>query len=110
MSHRIETDSIGKIEVPADRYWGAQTQRSKDNFKIGGQLMPLEVVRAFAILKKAAAQTNADLTDFPQDKADIIGRVRQQIIQCLKTGGATISLTKIQNIKFIDKGWFKFCP
>ena len=81
MSHRIETDSIGKIEVPADRYWGAQTQRSKDNFKIGGQLMPLEVVRAFAILKKAAAQTNADLTDFPQDKADIIGRVCDEILE-----------------------------
>lgn len=80
MSHRIETDSIGKIEVQADRYWGAQTQRSKENFKIGNQRMPVEVIRAFAILKKAAALTNAELTDFPQDKADIIGKVCDEIL------------------------------
>ncbi|MFK7972774.1 MAG: class II fumarate hydratase [Bacteroidia bacterium] len=81
MSHRIETDSIGKIEVPADRYWGAQTQRSKENFKIGGQRMPVEVIRAFAILKKAAAMTNAELTSFPKDKSDVIGKVCDEILE-----------------------------
>ena len=55
MSFRQEKDSIGYIDVPADKYWGAQTQRSAENFKIGGQKMPIEIVQAFAILKKAAA-------------------------------------------------------
>lgn len=52
MSFRIEHDTMGPVEVPAEKYWGAQTQRSKDNFKIGGHTMPIEVIRAFAILKK----------------------------------------------------------
>ena len=58
---RIETDSIGKIEVESDRYWGAQTQRSLHHFSIGNDLMPIEIVNAFAILKKACALTNQDL-------------------------------------------------
>ncbi|MEL6843532.1 MAG: lyase family protein, partial [Bacteroidota bacterium] len=80
MSYRTETDSIGDVQVPADKYWGAQTQRSKENFKIGGQRMPVEVIRAFAILKKAAALTNAELTDFPDDKAEVIGQVCDEIL------------------------------
>ena len=72
MSHtRTEKDSIGPVEVPADRYWGAQTQRSKTNFEIGGQQMPLEIIRAFAILKKAAARTNAELGALDQAKSDL---------------------------------------
>ncbi len=58
MSSRLEKDSMGTIEVAADKYWGAQTQRSLQNFKIGGQKMPIEVIHAFAVLKKAAALTN----------------------------------------------------
>jgi fumarate hydratase class II len=54
---RIEKDTMGPVNVPADKYWGAQTQRSKENFTIGGQLMPKEVISAFAILKKAAAES-----------------------------------------------------
>ena len=54
MDYRIEKDTMGEVKVPSDRYWGAQTQRSKENFKIGGQKMPIEVIHAFAILKKAA--------------------------------------------------------
>ncbi|MEZ4684931.1 MAG: class II fumarate hydratase [Bacteroidia bacterium] len=81
MSYRIETDSIGEVQVPSDRYWGAQTQRSKDNFKIGGQLMPVELIRAFAILKKAAALTNVELTDFPAEKAEVIGKVCDEILE-----------------------------
>ena len=61
MATRIETDSMGKLEVATDRYWGAQTQRSLMNFKIGTEKMPQEVVRAFGILKKAAAQANREL-------------------------------------------------
>ena len=55
MKTRTEHDTMGNVEVPADKYWGAQTQRSLQNFKIGGGTMPVEIIRAFAILKKAAA-------------------------------------------------------
>ncbi|MEO0470189.1 MAG: class II fumarate hydratase [Bacteroidota bacterium] len=80
MSFRIEKDTMGEIQVPADKYWGAQTQRSIQNFRIGGQRMPIEVIRAFAYLKKAAALTNAELSDFPQDKADVIAQVCDEIL------------------------------
>ena len=79
MAFRIEKDTLGEVRVPDERYWGAQTQRSLENFKIGGQRMPTEVIRAFAVLKKAAALTNADLTDFPRAKADMIARVCDEI-------------------------------
>ena len=58
MKYRIERDSMGEMQVPADRYWGAQTQRSLQNFKIGGDVMPREITHAFGILKKAAAIAN----------------------------------------------------
>ncbi len=79
---RTEKDSIGYIDVPADKYWAAQTQRSTQNFKIGGlpTRMPIEIVRAYAILKKAAAQTNAALTNFPNEKAELIGKVCDEIL------------------------------
>ncbi|MCL4106221.1 UNVERIFIED_CONTAM: hypothetical protein GTU68_061063 [Idotea baltica] len=80
MAYREEKDTMGLVQVPADRYWGAQTQRSLENFKIGGQLMPIEVIRAFAVLKKAAALTNAELGQLPQDKADIIAQVCEEIM------------------------------
>ncbi|WP_075350164.1 class II fumarate hydratase [Algoriphagus marinus] len=82
MSIRIEKDTMGPVEVPADKYWGAQTQRSINNFKIGGEKnrMPIEIIRAFAILKKAAAQTNAELGVLEPEKADIIGKVCDEIL------------------------------
>ena len=80
MSFRIEKDTMGEIEVPDDKYWGAQTQRSLDNFKIGGQKMPIEVIYAFATLKKAAALVNSELADFPQEKADAIGTACDEIL------------------------------
>lgn len=76
---RKEKDSIGIIKVPADKYWAAQTQRSKENFKIGGHKMPMEVIRAYAILKKAAALTNADLGVLSKSKAKLIERVCNEI-------------------------------
>lgn len=72
---------MGTVEVPADVYWGAQTQRSKDNFKIGGQLMPQEIIDAFAILKKAAALTNTELGVLPAEKSELIGAVCDEIVQ-----------------------------
>ncbi len=80
MHTRKESDTMGVLEVPADKYWGAQTQRSLQNFTIGGQLMPIEVIRAFAILKKAAANVNAALGVLPPEKAEIIGKVCDEII------------------------------
>ncbi len=76
---REEKDSIGKIKVPADKYWAAQTQRSSQNFKIGGHRMPIEVIRAYAILKKAAAKTNAELKVLPKAKATMISKVCDEI-------------------------------
>ena len=80
MKFRKEKDSIGYVKVPADKYWGAQTQRSSENFKIGGQHMPIEIIRAFAILKKAAANTNAELGVLPKTKAKLIGKVCDEIM------------------------------
>lgn len=80
VKYRKEKDSIGWVEVPADKYWAAQTERSSQNFKIGGQRMPMEVIRAFAILKKAAAQTNAELKVLPKTKANLIGKVCDEIL------------------------------
>jgi len=79
MKFRKEKDSLGYVKVPADKYWGAQTQRSRENFKIGGQQMPLEVVHAFAILKKAAALTNAELGALSKAKAKLIAKVCDEI-------------------------------
>ena len=78
--YRKEKDSIGFVNVPIEKYWGAQTQRSAENFKIGGHRMPIEVIRAFAILKKAAAQTNAELKVLSKAKAALIGRVCNEIL------------------------------
>ena len=80
MQYRTEKDSIGPVQVPADKYWAAQTQRSSDNFKIGGQRMPPEIIRAFAYLKKAAAQANVELGVLDSAKAELIGRVCDEIL------------------------------
>jgi fumarate hydratase class II len=69
---RIETDSLGPIEVPADAYWGAQTQRSLINFAIGSERMPLAIVRALALVKKAAARVHARAGALPADIASLI--------------------------------------
>ncbi len=80
MKYRKEKDSIGIVNVPANKYWAAQTQRSIENFKIGGHTMPIEVIRAYAILKKAAAKTNADLKVLPKKKAALIAKVCDEIL------------------------------
>jgi fumarate hydratase class II len=82
MEYRIEKDTMGKVQVPAHVYWGAQTQRSIENFKIARDTnrMPVEIVRAFAYLKKAAAFTNRDAGVLPPEKADLIARVCDEIL------------------------------
>jgi fumarate hydratase class II len=80
MDIRIEKDSMGPVEVPADKYWGAQTQRSVNNFKIGNRKMPREIIVAFAYLKKAAALTNLDLGVLPEEKAKLIAEVCDEIM------------------------------
>jgi len=82
MSYRIEKDTMGEVKVPADKLWGAQTERSRNNFKIGAPAsMPLEVVYGFAYLKKAAAYTNADLGVLDKDKRDLIAQVCDEILE-----------------------------
>ncbi|HAT1659720.1 TPA: class II fumarate hydratase [Legionella pneumophila] len=76
---RIETDSMGEIEVPSDKYWGAQTERSLHHFNIGKDIMPREVTHAFGILKKAAALTNLELGKLPKDKADLIVQAAEEV-------------------------------
>ncbi|MBL7775375.1 MAG: class II fumarate hydratase [Saprospiraceae bacterium] len=82
MEFRIEKDTMGKVQVPAHVYWGAQTQRSIENFKIARDTnrMPIEIVRAFAYLKKAAALTNFEAGVLPKEKCDLIGRVCDEIL------------------------------
>ncbi|MEK7486861.1 MAG: class II fumarate hydratase [Planctomycetota bacterium] len=79
--YRTEQDSLGPVQVPADKYWGAQTQRSFENFKIGNNLMPQELIYAFATLKKAAALTNVDCGVLPKEKADWIAKVCDEILE-----------------------------
>jgi fumarate hydratase, class II len=77
---RVETDSMGEIDVPADKYWGAQTQRSLIHFNIGDDRMPREMIRALGILKKAAAQVNEELGKLPADKAKLISQAADEVI------------------------------
>src|SRR5437667_7537880 len=78
---RIESDSMGQIEVPADKYWGAQTQRSLIHFNIGFDVMPPEMIRAFGILKKACALVNNQLGKLPDDKLKLIVQACDEVIE-----------------------------
>jgi fumarate hydratase, class II len=78
---RTERDSMGPIEVPVDRYWGAQTQRSLHHFRIGGERFPREMIRAFGVLKKACALVNKDLGLLPEDKAGAIAKAADEVIE-----------------------------
>jgi fumarate hydratase class II len=81
MNYRIEKDTMGEVQVPADKYWGAQTERSRNNFKIGPEAsMPKEIIYAFAYLKKAAAMANHELGVLTADKKDMIGKVCDEIL------------------------------
>ena len=82
MNYRVEHDTMGEVKVPADKYWGAQTERSRNNFKIGPEAsMPTEIIEAFAFLKKAAAFTNADSGILSVEKRDLIAQVCDEILE-----------------------------
>ena len=80
MEYRIEKDTMGEMKVPADRYWGAQTQRSYENFRIGGEVMPREITHAFGILKKAAARANNKLGKISDEKLSVIEKACDEVI------------------------------
>ncbi len=82
MNYRIEKDTMGEVQVPADKYWGAQTERSRNNFKIGPEAsMPKEIIYAFAYLKKAAAMANNELGVLPAEKMKLIAQVCDEILE-----------------------------
>ena len=82
MEYRIEKDTMGEVRVPAEKLWGAQTERSRNNFKIGVPAsMPKEVIYGFAYLKKAAAYANCELGVLPQEKRDLIAKVCDEILE-----------------------------
>ena len=80
---RIEKDTMGEIKVPNEKYWGAQTERSKENFRIGVDLetMPSEIIRAFAYLKKACALVNRDLGRMDEKRTDAIAKACDEILK-----------------------------
>ena len=80
MEYRIEKDTMGEMQVPADRYWAAQTQRSYQNFRIGDEVMPREITRAFGVLKKAAALANWKLGKLPEEKKNAICLACDEVI------------------------------
>ena len=80
MEYRIEKDTMGEVKVPADKYWAAQTERSFENFKIGGEIMPREITHAFGILKKAAAIANYNLGKLSEEKKNAIEAACDEVI------------------------------
>ena len=80
MSFRIEKDTMGEMQVPSDKYWAAQTQRSVHNFEIGNEKMPIEVVYGFANLKKACALVNQELGRMDDDKTEAIAKACETIL------------------------------
>src|SRR5712692_10499466 len=78
--YRIERDTFGEIRVPADRLWGAQTQRSLENFRISGERMPIELIRALALVKRSCARVNIDLKELPEDKAKAIAAAADEVL------------------------------
>ena len=81
MEYRIEKDTMGEMKVPADKYWAAQTQRSKENFQIGGEIMPREITDAFGVLKKAAAIANFNLGKISEEKLNAISKACDEVME-----------------------------
>ncbi len=118
LDYRIEKDTIGEIKVPADKKWGAQTQRSKQNFPIGNEKMPKEIIRAFAILKKSAAQANYELGFLEEEKAKAISFAADQVVAgeldehfplvVWQTGSGTQSNMNVNEVlSFVGNEWLK---
>lgn len=118
MDFRIEHDTIGEVKVPADKFWGAQTQRSKQNFPIGHEKMPKEIIKAFAIVKKSAAKVNSDLGLLDVKKYEAIAYAVDQILAgsldkhfplvVWQTGSGTQSNMNVNEvIAFVGNEWLK---
>ncbi|UFU00461.1 class II fumarate hydratase [Radiobacillus kanasensis] len=118
MDYRIERDTIGEIKVEVDKFWGAQTERSKQNFPIGSEKMPVEIVRGFAILKKSAALVNRDLGLLDAEKADAIAYAADKIVAgelnehfplvVWQTGSGTQSNMNVNEvIAYVGNQWLK---
>ena len=96
MSTRIETDSMGEIHVDDTRYWGAQTQRSAENFKIGGDRFSRVFIQAFGLIKQAAAEVNADLGEIDRAVADLVVQAAQEVID----GKVTVEESVLRHAPF----------
>ncbi|GGA73249.1 class II fumarate hydratase [Ornithinibacillus halotolerans] len=118
MEFRIEHDTLGEVKVPTDKYWGAQTQRSKQNFPIGNETMPTEIIKAFAILKMSAAKANSDLGLLDAKKAEAIAYAAKEIIEgnldehfplvVWQTGSGTQSNMNLNEvIAYVGNNWLK---
>ncbi|HOV29249.1 MAG TPA: lyase family protein, partial [Synergistales bacterium] len=92
MEYRIEKDSMGEVKVPADKLYGAQSQRSIDNFRIGWEKMPDEIIRAFAVLKKAAALANRKLGVLDEARASAIAKAADEILEGKLAGNFGLSV------------------
>lgn len=118
MDYRVEKDTIGEIKVPADKYWGAQTQRSKQNFPIGQETMPVEVIKAFAILKRSTAIANLELGLMEEEKAEAIKYAADQVLAdqlnehfplvVWQTGSGTQSNMNVNEVlAYVGNEWLK---
>ncbi|SEB09063.1 fumarate hydratase, class II [Thalassobacillus cyri] len=118
MDYRIEKDTLGEMKVPKEKYWAAQTQRSKENFPIGNEKMPVEVIHGFAVLKKSAARANQELGLLEQEKADAIGHAADRIVAgeleehfplvVWQTGSGTQSNMNVNEvIAYVGNEWLK---
>lgn len=118
MDFRIERDTLGEVEVPRDKFWGAQTQRSKHNFPIGNETMPIEIIKAFAITKKACAQANYELNLIEKEKSDAIAYAAEQVMDdkltdhfplvVWQTGSGTQSNMNVNEVlAYVGNEWLK---
>lgn len=118
MDYRVEKDTIGEIKVPADKFWGAQTQRSKQNFPIGNEKMPKEIIQAFAILKKSAAKVNSKLGLLDAKKAEAIAYAADEVLAgeidahfplvVWQTGSGTQSNMNVNEVlSFVGNKWLE---
>lgn len=118
MDYRVEHDTLGEMKVKSNKYWGAQTQRSKQNFPIGNDKMPIEIIRAFAILKKSTAKANYELNLLDKEKSDAIGYAADQVLSgeldehfplvVWQTGSGTQSNMNVNEVlAYVGNKWLK---
>src|SRR5699024_254342 len=118
LSYRIEKDTLGEVKVPSDKFWGAQTQRSKQNFPIGNEKMPKEIIKAFAILKRSAARANHDLGLLEEEKSNAIAYAADKIVAgeldehfplvVWQTGSGTQSNMNVNEVlAYVGNEWLK---